>query len=152
VSTNDERRIDTLIGEVFGEGEEAELIRSAIRESLSGTRRVRQQQKCPSCKATFRGEFTVKDSSSSQKTIEWLADRLAGRPGLQKDEGDGLLIFVNTTKLVDADGVDTIEWLSERGLLSRPIGEVEAQWTRGHSSPPDQAEKLRALGDAGELA
>lgn len=100
-----ERRIDVLITEVFGEGEEAELIRAAIREALSPTKRVRQQQQCPKCKYLFRGEFTVRDSAFVLDTIKWLAERLAGRPGVQNQSGGGeTWVFLNRIINPPCDG------------------------------------------------
>jgi hypothetical protein len=151
LSESDQRRIDALIGDVFGEGEEAELVRAAIKESLGATKRVRQQQRCPKCSTVFRGEFTQRDQVNALKTIEFLADRLAGRPGVQKDDGDnGALIFVNKTVFVDADGMNTVEWLAKYGLLSKPVKDVRAEWTLGHSVPADQAARLAALERAAE--
>jgi len=149
VTDKQERRIDALITEVFGEGEEAELIRASIREALAPTKRVRQQQQCPKCKWLFRGEFTVRDSSFVLDTIKWLAERLAGRPGVQKDQdADRNVIFVNVTKLVDEDGEETLAWLGERGLLAKPLVEVEAAWALEHTTPPDAAAALREIQQA----
>jgi hypothetical protein len=101
VSERPRHRLETLLEE------ELESFVDLLRHAANATKRVRQQTKCPSCRHTFRAEYTVKDVDSGLKALQLVLDRLEGRAGIAQPEQDASFTFVNRIVLQAEDGPPT---------------------------------------------
>jgi hypothetical protein len=109
--------------------------------ALEAKKPIRRYVTCSKCGNKERKEIQVGDAKIALDALHWLTESGFGRSPIASEGEDKTIIFVNVTRLVDADGEDTLSWLAGRGLLSRPLVEVEAEWSLEHTSPPDAAER-----------
>jgi hypothetical protein len=129
-------------------GARAEEVERLVDRMLRSRKRIRR--KCAKC--GFQGEHEVHDDKTALECLRWITESGFGRPGTSEEKSGGgdEFIFVNRIFTVDADGEETLSWLAERGLLAKPLADVEAAWTVEHTTPPEAAARLREIESAND--